>query len=145
MRYLPKRNLPHLLPPYRLPGTAREESSLPDDDAMLRHAQRRAHEQTPEFRHTFRWRSGIEGTNSHFKSDLGAARLRVRGLPSVRFAVTLKALGLNILRCARALAARFLVRITRLYLKKQLVKYKFSVVTSFTVSFTEITGFYLVA
>jgi hypothetical protein len=115
------------------------------DDAMLCHAQRRAHEETPEFRHKYRWRSGIEGTNSHLKSDVGTARLRVRGLPAVCFAATIKALGLNILRCARALAARFLIRIACLYLKKQLVKYKFSVVTSFTAFFVDNTGFYLAA
>ena len=54
-----------------------------------------------EFKDRYRWRAGIEGTNSHLKSDVGAGRLRVRGMASVRFAVVLKALGLNILRCAR--------------------------------------------
>ncbi len=115
------------------------------DDAMLRHAQRRSREETPEFRHKYRWRSGIEGTNSHLKSDVGTARLRVRGLPAVCFAATLKALALNILRCARALAARFLIRIARSCLKKQLVKYKFSGVTSFVLFSFENSGFYLVA
>ena len=76
------------------------------DNKILRLAQRRVHEQTYEFKDKFRWRSGIEGTNSHLKSDVGAGRLRVRGMASVRFAVILKALGLNILRCARALDAR---------------------------------------
>jgi hypothetical protein len=72
----------------------------------LRCAYRRVWENTPEFKEEFRWRSGIEGTNSQFKSQLGTARLRVRGLPSVRLVVTLKAIGLNIFRCARALASR---------------------------------------
>ena len=115
------------------------------DDEMLRHAQRRAHEETPEFRNKYRWRSGIEGTNSHLKSDVGAARLRVRGLPAVRFAATLKALGLNILRCAQALAARFLLYIAQLCLKKQLLKYKFSALWSSNLFLTEMTDFYLVA
>ncbi len=75
------------------------------DDKILRLAQRRAYEQTKEFKDRFRWRAGIEGTNSHLKSDVGAGRLRVRGINSVRFAVVLKALGLNILRCAGALCA----------------------------------------
>lgn len=83
------------------------------DDKILRLAQRRAHEQTREFKDRYRWRAGIEGTNSHLKSDVGAARLRVRGLASVRFTVTLKALGLNILRCARAIHDRLLPYITR--------------------------------
>jgi hypothetical protein len=81
----------------------RKKAPLYYDDAMLRCAQRRIHEQTPEFTGKYRWRSGIEGTNSHLKSDTGAARLRVRGMPAVRFAVTLKALGLNIMRCAKAM------------------------------------------
>jgi hypothetical protein len=115
------------------------------DDTMLRHAQRRAHEETPEFRHKYRWRSGIEGTNSHLKSDVGAARLRVRGLPAVRFAVTLKTLGLNILRCARALAARFMVPITHIYFKKHPVVHEFSGVTSFAGFFVENSRFYLAA
>jgi hypothetical protein len=76
------------------------------DLPALRCACRRAWEQTPEFKEKFRWRSGIEGTNSQFKSQLGGDRLRVRGMESVRLVVTFKALGLNIFRCARALAAR---------------------------------------
>lgn len=76
------------------------------DLPALRCACRRAWEQTPEFKEEFRWRSGIEGTNSQFKSQLGGDRLRVRGMVSVRLVVTFKALGLNIFRCARALAAR---------------------------------------
>lgn len=76
------------------------------DLTALRCAYRRARENTPEFKEDYRWRAGIEGTNSQFKSQLGTARLRVRGLESVRLAVTLKALGLNIFRCARSLAAR---------------------------------------
>ena len=75
------------------------------DDKILRLSQRRAYEHTREFKDRYRWRAGIEGTNSHLKCDVGAGRLRVRGMASVRFAVVLKALGLNILRCARALYA----------------------------------------
>ena len=75
-------------------------------EAQFRCAQRRVRENTPEFRDVYRWRSGIEGSNSHLKRRTGAGRLRVRGMGPVRLAVTLKVLGLNILRCARALAAR---------------------------------------
>jgi hypothetical protein len=73
----------------------------------LRCAVRRAWEHTSEFREEYRWRAGIEATNSHLKSDFGMGRLRVRGLEAVRLAVAFKALGLNIMRCARALAACF--------------------------------------
>ena len=84
------------------------------DDKMLRLAQRRAYEQTKEFKDRYRWRAGVEATNSHLKADVGMARLRVRGMASVRFAVMLKALGLNILRCAKALDITFLHVISRL-------------------------------
>jgi hypothetical protein len=78
------------------------------DDRMLRLAQRRAAEQSTTFRDRYRWRAGIEATMSHLKADVGMARLRVRGMASVRFAVMLKALGLNILRCVNALNIPFL-------------------------------------
>ena len=81
---------------------------------MLRLAQRRADEQTKEFKDRYRWRAGIEATNSHLKSDVGMARLRVRGMDSVRCAVMLKALGLNILKCAKTLEIPFLHVISRL-------------------------------
>jgi hypothetical protein len=74
------------------------------DLPALRSSLRRAWEQTPEFKKAYGWRSGIEGTNSQFKSQLGGGRLRVRGMELVRLVVSFKALGLNILRCARALA-----------------------------------------
>lgn len=75
-------------------------------DKRIRLALRRQYEQTEEFRDRYRWRAGIEGTNSRLKSQTGAGRLRVRGLANVRFAIRLKALGLNILRAARVRAAR---------------------------------------
>jgi len=78
------------------------------DDKILRLARRRTYEQTKEFNDRFRWRAGVEGTNSHLKSDTGADHLRVSGMSSVRYTVVLKTLGLNILRCARALVARLL-------------------------------------
>ncbi len=88
------------------------------DDKTLRIANRRVYEQTREFTDRFRWRAGIEGTNSHLKSDVGAGRLRVRGIASVRFAVVLKALGLNILRCEKALQANLCHYFTQIYVLK---------------------------
>ena len=73
---------------------------------QIRLANRRAYEKTKLFRDRYRWRAGIEATNSHLKSDTGAGLLRVRGLPAVRYCVTLKALGLNILRAASARMTR---------------------------------------
>jgi hypothetical protein len=66
----------------------------------LRIAQRRAYEETPEFKDRFRWRSGIEGTFSEYDRRTGVKHLRVRGLKAVRFSATLKALAVNIFRAA---------------------------------------------
>ena len=46
----------------------------------------------------YRYRSGIEGTMSDLDRMTGLKHLRVRGMPQVRLAATLKATGLNILR-----------------------------------------------
>jgi len=72
----------------------------------IRLAERRTHQGTAAFREKYRWRAGSEGTNSHLKWDTGAGRLRVRGFAPVRYCVTLKALGLNILRVTSAQIAR---------------------------------------
>jgi len=90
----------------------KKASYLYYDEAQLRIAHRRVSEQSIAFKDKYRWRAGIEGTHSHLKSDVGAGRLRVRGLAAVRFTIILKALGLNILRCARALNARLLLPFT---------------------------------
>jgi len=67
-----------------------------------RAAQRRRHEQTNEFRDRYRWRSGIEATNSCVKRRLGMSRLRVRGFKAVKLSILLKLTGWNVL-CAVAL------------------------------------------
>lgn len=61
-------------------------------------ARRRRHEQTMEFRDSYRWRSGIESTNSSLKRRLGLGRLRVRGMKAVKLAVMLKLTAWNVLR-----------------------------------------------
>jgi hypothetical protein len=63
----------------------------------VRIEKRRAYQKTKEFREKYRWRSGIEATNSHL-ARLGLKRLRVRGKKKANLRVQLKALGLNILR-----------------------------------------------
>src|SRR4030066_375063 len=68
------------------------------NDKALRLAQRRAHEQTPEFEEIYRFRAGIEGTMSQMDRKTGLKYLRVRGLAAVSFCATLKAAGINILR-----------------------------------------------
>jgi len=74
-------------------------------DRELRVAKRRAYEQTEEFNECYRMRAGIEATMSEYDRRTGVKQLRVRGLKAVRFRVTLKALGINILRAAVVLAA----------------------------------------
>ena len=61
---------------------------------------RRRHESSDTFREIYRWRAGIEATMSRLKHQMNLAHLRVRGMPAMRYAVNLRALGLNIRRCA---------------------------------------------
>lgn len=63
-------------------------------------AQRRQKEQTADFKNTYRYRSGVEGTISTVDRKTRIKYLRVRGLKAVRFCVNLKAAGINILRAA---------------------------------------------
>jgi len=76
----------------------------PDRQARL--AMRRAYEKTDEFRERYRWRAGEEGTNSFGKRTTGLGRLRVRGMKAVRFAVTMKWLGVNIMRASMCESAK---------------------------------------
>jgi len=69
-------------------------------------AVRRATEQTQCFAEVYRWRAGIEATMSEFARRTGVKNLRVRGKPAVRFAATMKAAGLNILRAGAVRKAR---------------------------------------
>ena len=63
----------------------------------------RQYEQSEEFKDKYRYRSGIEATNTRYIHMTGARRLRYRGLKRVDFAATLKALGINIFRTAKFL------------------------------------------
>ena len=64
---------------------------------------RRLEQDTPEFRARYRWRAGIEATLSRLKHQMKLAYLRVRGRCAVKYAIFLRALGLNIRRCASIL------------------------------------------
>jgi len=66
----------------------------------IRLLQRRAFEQTAEFHEKYRYRAGIEATNSEIARRTGIKKLRIRGLNKVGYCVKLKASGLNILRAA---------------------------------------------
>ena len=66
----------------------------------IRLLRRRAFEQTAEFHEKYRYRSGIEATNSEIARRTGIKKLRIRGMAKVGYCVKLKACGLNILRAA---------------------------------------------
>lgn len=77
---------------------AKRSASLRYDDKSLRLARRRLIEKTDSFKGIYRFRAGIEATMSDLDRLTGLKRLRVRGMPQVRLAATLKAAGLNIHR-----------------------------------------------
>jgi hypothetical protein len=66
-------------------------------DEQVRIARRRAYQKTDGFKEAYRWRSGVEGTNSQLQR-LGGKKLRVRGLLNATLRITLKALAININR-----------------------------------------------
>jgi IS5 family transposase len=68
------------------------------DAKSLRLSRRRKREKEKAFTEKYRYRSGIEGTMSDLDRMTGLKHLRVRGMPQVKLAATLKATGLNILR-----------------------------------------------
>ncbi len=62
---------------------------------------RRINEASDEFREDYRYRSGIEATNSRFIHMTGARRSRYRGLKKMKFGQTLKALAINMFRVVK--------------------------------------------
>ena len=77
-------------------------------DKEMRIAKRRLYEQSDSFKDRYRWRAGVEATMSEYDRRTGVKHLRVRGLKSVRFCATLKALGINIFRAAAFRAAKMM-------------------------------------
>jgi hypothetical protein len=69
-------------------------------------AKRRAAEASEAFIDDYRWRAGVEATMSEFDRRTGVKKLRVRGMPAVRFCARMKATGLNILRAGAVRRAR---------------------------------------
>ncbi|WP_425441601.1 transposase [Roseovarius lutimaris] len=61
---------------------------------------RRLYESRDPCREAYRWRTGIEATMSRLKHQMNLAYLRVRGMPTMRYTVNLRALSLNVRRCA---------------------------------------------
>jgi hypothetical protein len=67
---------------------------------------RRKAEKCEAFIDSYRWRAGVEATMSEYDRRTGVKKLRVRGMPAVRFCAKMKATGLNLLRAARVRRAR---------------------------------------
>jgi hypothetical protein len=78
--------------------THQEKCRLSYELLEMRCSNRRRVEEGEGFKEKYRWRSGIEGCFSEWDRRTGVKHLRVRGLKAVRFAVMMKALGLNVLR-----------------------------------------------
>ncbi len=76
------------------------------DEKSLRLSQRRVWEKSIEFTDRYRFRAGIEAAISEYDRRTNVKRLRVRGLPAVRFCATLKAVAVNIFRATAARNAR---------------------------------------
>jgi hypothetical protein len=75
-------------------------SYLRYNEKNVRLAQRRAYERTDDFKDKYRFRAGVEATMSQLDRRTGIKHLRVRGMKAVRFAATMKATALNIIRAA---------------------------------------------
>jgi IS5 family transposase len=77
---------------------SKKSCSISYDAKSLRLSRRKKEEREKVFIEKYRYRSGIEGTMSDLDRMTGLKHLRVRGMPQVRLAATLKATGLNIRR-----------------------------------------------
>lgn len=62
---------------------------------------RRQIQDSPEFKDKYRYRAGIEATNSRYIHMTGARRVRYRGQENVEFAEIMKALGINMFRVTK--------------------------------------------
>jgi hypothetical protein len=76
---------------------SKNKAWLSYQDEQVRLDKRRIYQETAEFKDRYRWRSGIEATNSQL-ARIGAKRLRVRGLNRSRLKMHFKALALNAMR-----------------------------------------------
>ena len=87
-------------------GPAKHRCTIQERALKARLAQRRAEQQTPEWRKEYAARSGIEGVNRALDATTGCKQLRVRGERAVTVAVSLKATGWNIMAAAKIRTSR---------------------------------------
>jgi len=71
--------------------------------ASLKSFRRRQYEKSDEFIDKYRYRSGIEATNSRFIHMTSARRLKYRGLKKMNFGQKLRALAINMFRVVKYL------------------------------------------
>jgi hypothetical protein len=76
----------------------KRKASILYNEKMLRIAERRKHQDTPEFKSMYRMRSGVEATNSVLVRKHGLKRLRVRGSKKANHCIACKAIVCNVLR-----------------------------------------------
>lgn len=90
------------------PSKAHPKHNLSKDQKAhkQRLQERRAQQETPEWRKVYATRSGIEGLHRALDVVTGFKQLRVRGLAAVGMALPLKAAGWNIAAAAKILASR---------------------------------------
>ncbi len=86
--------------PVAAPIKRGESPRLQYTPARVEKLRRREYEKSDAFKQIYRWRAGIEATVSRLKHQMHWARLRVRGMGSVRYTVWMRSLGLNIRRAA---------------------------------------------
>jgi len=94
----------------------KETTSIRYSFKDVRLALRRNHEKTPAFTQKYAFRAGVEATMSEYKHTTGAGNLRVRRIKPVSYCATLKALGVNIMRSAKAFIASGNDRIRPLFI-----------------------------
>ena len=87
---------------------------------------RRQYEESIDFKDEYRYRSGIEATNSRFIHMTGVRRSRYRGLEKMKFGQKLKTLAINVFRTAKYLQ--------KLHKNVYILNYKsdFSTINEFT-------------
>ena len=57
-------------------------------------------DRSESFRRRYRWRAGAEATMSRLKHQMNLRALRVRGMEAMTYVTVMRALGLNVRRCA---------------------------------------------
>ncbi|MDR0547962.1 MAG: transposase [Deltaproteobacteria bacterium] len=101
------------------PSNTGRKAELKFTSKDTRLSQRRAYEQTEEFKKRSATRSGVEATNSRFKRQTGFNRLRYRGKKKPRMSVIFKIIGVNFLRVIESLRPKNVAKATYRLIKDE--------------------------